>query len=284
MKEEQRRNFLSLGGKLIVAGVGAAVMEHSAGGIAIARSLTDASIAQYTARRNLNNPFLMHGTRLNIAHIGMASLLMAGISMSMSADIPIYMFHQTSGGPVEAVLASELGRGRKPVTVATANDILRGNEVMPAGGVFCLTFDDGYKIQYTSAYPVLERYKTPATFYVMSPGWNGDRVHTYMDWDQIQELADNGHEIGSHTVNHVPNLVYLRSANWKAYLAEVFGSKEQIEQQIGHKVRTFCYPNGVYNQAIIDDVINHYEAAVSTVAGTFQNLELIQQLRRSRVN
>lgn len=282
MIEEQKRNLLSWGGKLLLATVGASVAEHTSRGLAMARSFSEVSMARYIARRNLNDPFMMHGTRLHWAHVGMAGLFLAGANTS--ADFPIYMFHQTTGAPVESVLVYELGRRRQPVTVATANDILRGNQVMPSGGIFCLTFDDGYRIQYNSAYPVLERYKAKATFYVMSPGWRGDRVHIYMDWNQIQELADNGHEIGSHTVNHVPNLIYLRSANWNAYLAEVIGSKQHIEQQIGYPVRTFCYPNGVYNKAIIDDVLNHYEAAVSTVAGSTQSLELIQQLRRIRVN
>ena len=59
-------------------------------------------------------------------------------------------------------------------------------------------------------------------------------------WDDLQCMQDEGLEIGGHTVSH-PSLgrVSLRQAE-----SEIHGCAERISQELGQRIRSFCYPNG----------------------------------------
>lgn len=61
-----------------------------------------------------------------------------------------------------------------------------------------------------------------------------------LSWDQVRELDACGIEIGSHTVSH-PALSRVRPDR---LAEEIGGSKRRIEQELGHPVVSFCYPNG----------------------------------------
>ena len=60
-----------------------------------------------------------------------------------------------------------------------------------------LTFDDGRLTDYTHVKPVLDEYGVKGVFYV-----NDFDLTNKMTTPMIQELYNNGHEIGSHTLNH----------------------------------------------------------------------------------
>jgi peptidoglycan/xylan/chitin deacetylase (PgdA/CDA1 family)/folate-dependent phosphoribosylglycinamide formyltransferase PurN len=78
----------------------------------------------------------------------------------------------------------------------------------------CVTFDDGYKDNYTTAVPLLLRHQIPAAFFV-STGFVGAVRHfphdegklparfDNMTWDDLRQMKKNGFVIGSHTVNHI---------------------------------------------------------------------------------
>ncbi|HXH97210.1 MAG TPA: polysaccharide deacetylase family protein [Gaiellaceae bacterium] len=63
-----------------------------------------------------------------------------------------------------------------------------------------LTFDDGTADQLSAARLLAER-GLAATFYVNSGRVGSDS--SYLDWGDLAEVAAAGHEIGSHTVDHV---------------------------------------------------------------------------------
>jgi peptidoglycan/xylan/chitin deacetylase (PgdA/CDA1 family) len=62
-----------------------------------------------------------------------------------------------------------------------------------------LTFDDGYKSQYTNAKPILDKYGYKATFYIVC---NYVENNGRLTWEDITSLYKEGHDIGSHTMNH----------------------------------------------------------------------------------
>jgi peptidoglycan/xylan/chitin deacetylase (PgdA/CDA1 family) len=62
-----------------------------------------------------------------------------------------------------------------------------------------LTFDDGYKNQYTNAKPILDKYGYKATFYIVC---NYAEKNGRLKWEDITALYNEGHDIGSHTMNH----------------------------------------------------------------------------------
>jgi Polysaccharide deacetylase len=64
-----------------------------------------------------------------------------------------------------------------------------------------------------------------------------------LSWDEVREIAGMGHEIGSHTVNHVDlGVVSSEEARW-----ELFESKAVVEKQLNRPVRWFAYPYGGKN-------------------------------------
>lgn len=107
-----------------------------------------------------------------------------------------------------------------------------------------LTFDDGWKNQYTRALPVLKKYGFKGTFYIISqmPEYMLHEGEGRMSQSELEDLAKQGHEIGAHSQTH-PHLQLCLP--WKVR-REVTGSKKDLEVR-GFNVETFCYPYGRRN-------------------------------------
>lgn len=61
-------------------------------------------------------------------------------------------------------------------------------------------------------------------------------------WSELREMADSGLvEIGSHTVSHSVLSTLTAEDSWR----ELTVSREQIEDGLGAKVGSFCFPNGM---------------------------------------
>lgn len=58
--------------------------------------------------------------------------------------------------------------------------------------------------------------------------------------NELRLMQDSGIEIGGHTVTH-PSLGRVTES--QAY-DEIFGCRDYLNQHLGHRERTFCYPNG----------------------------------------
>ena len=106
-----------------------------------------------------------------------------------------------------------------------------------------LTFDDGYEDFFTAARPILRALDLKATVYIITgrvgqPG--------YMTWEQIQQLADEGFTIGSHTVTHL-SLPTLSAAN---LATELTRSRQTLEETLGRPVVHFAYPSGAFDARV----------------------------------
>jgi peptidoglycan/xylan/chitin deacetylase (PgdA/CDA1 family) len=103
-----------------------------------------------------------------------------------------------------------------------------------------ITFDDGMLSQFTYAKPILDKYNFKATFYIIC---NSVDKENRMNWNNIQILEEEGHEIGSHSMNH-KKLGKLSEENMKY---EIIESKRCLQDN-GLNVTSFSFP---YNEAII---------------------------------
>ena len=72
----------------------------------------------------------------------------------------------------------------------------------------------------------------------------------HLTWDDVRTLARSGVAIGGHTQSHA---ILSRVLPAQAR-AEVAGSKQRIEAELGVPVRAFAYPNGVPGDYRLDDV------------------------------
>ena len=121
-------------------------------------------------------------------------------------------------------------------------------------GAVSLNFDDGYNSQYSLGVPALDARGLKGSFYPIIDGIGG----WVAGWNSWRTAANNGHEIGSHTITH-PDLTSLSPAQVQEELA---GSKAEIDAQItSQKCRTLVYPYGDFNSNVISVTRNYYIAA-----------------------
>lgn len=115
-----------------------------------------------------------------------------------------------------------------------------------------LTFDDGYRDNYTELFPLLKKYHVKATIFVI-PDNVGKPV--FMTWEQIREMSDSGLvSIQSHTMTH-PDLDTLSAEKNEWELAQ---SQLIITRKTGKQPCVICYPTGLYNNATIASAQKHY--------------------------
>lgn len=123
------------------------------------------------------------------------------------------------------------------------------------GKIVIINFDDNWKTQFENAKPILDEYQFKSTFYVVCDYVDGKNRLT---WQQIQSLYDEGHEIGSHTMNHEN----LDEINQDVRYHEIVESKKCIEDK-GFRVHSFSYPfnSGDDNLESLELVSNTYDFA-----------------------
>jgi peptidoglycan/xylan/chitin deacetylase (PgdA/CDA1 family) len=108
-----------------------------------------------------------------------------------------------------------------------------------------LSFDDGWGDQYTYAFPILEKYHYPATFFVFT---NAIDHKGFLTWDDLKQIVAAGMTIGDHSRSH-PYLTQITSTS--TLVDEIAGSKQILESKLGISVDEFAYPFGQYNSDIV---------------------------------
>jgi peptidoglycan/xylan/chitin deacetylase (PgdA/CDA1 family) len=139
------------------------------------------------------------------------------------------------------------------------------NEINTERKAVALTFDDGpHPVNTPELLLVLRQYDVKATFYVM--GSEVDRFPAI-----LQELVNQGHEIGNHTYTH-PHLPEITSDRQREELAL---SEQAIEKAIGRKPLTFRPPYLDFDDSVLEisagfgyPVINGYGCDDWAMPGT----------------
>lgn len=152
-----------------------------------------------------------------------------------------------------------------------------------------VTFDDGFRDFYTTAFPIMERHGFKATVF-LSTAFIGGRFLTggeCLGIREIQELSAQGIEFGSHTVNHPQ----LRDLARSEVLAELVVSKGEIENIVSQEVTSFSYPfqfpeeDRVFVRELGDLMTAAgYRSGVTTAIGTASRDDDPRFLKRLPVN
>lgn len=120
-----------------------------------------------------------------------------------------------------------------------------------------LTFDDGYVCNYTTLYPMLQKYQMKATINIVTTSI-GNRP-TSMTREMVRELADSGLvSIQSHTVNH-PTLTDC-DLEQKEY--EIRQSKLEVARITGREPYVMCYPGGRHDDDVTSISAEHYRFGI----------------------
>ena len=101
---------------------------------------------------------------------------------------------------------------------------------------FALTFDDGSEDHLWVGRALAGR-GLHGVFFLVA-GLIGEPG--FLTWDQARELVALGHEVGSHSVDHLP----VRSLSRDEILHQVRASKQQLEDELQVPVRYFAPPYG----------------------------------------
>lgn len=152
---------------------------------------------------------------------------------------------------LETQVAKVLRRGYRPVTFTEAVTAPPGQKVL------AVTFDDGFASVAELGKPILDRLGVPGTLYAVSrfaasgaplewagiDEWRGgphDHELRGLDWDALRRLADDGWEIGAHTVDH-PRLTALDD---EALARQLTDSRAACEAALQRPCTSVAYPYG----------------------------------------
>ena len=170
-----------------------------------------------------------------------------------------------------------LNEGFKPVSIDAVENYYTHQTRLP-DKAFLISLDDGFEDNYSNAFPILQRYNIPAVIY-LATGLLGKTnqwmnvptfsVRNMLSWTQIQDMAKQGIDFGSHTVTH-PKLTELDD---DSVSKELIQSKQLIEAQLGAECRHFAYPYGLMTEKTRELVRQAgFKTACSTRSG-FNNAE-----------
>lgn len=216
-------------------------------------------------------------------------------------EIPILMYHKInpyfrSGGlglrvppkDFEQQLRYLREQGYNSITMSMLIDHYQQGTRLPKNPIV-LTFDDGYTDNYTYALPLLKKYHYTATIFLVSGlvgktnEWDealGRPTNPLMNWDQIKEMEKAGIEFGGHTVTH-PHLAQIPLEEARK---EITKCKTDLEKNLGHPVKFFCYPYGNYNRSVAEAVNDAgFQAAVTVKQGRNTRNSKLLELNRIRV-
>ena len=130
-----------------------------------------------------------------------------------------------------------------------------------------ITADDGHRSVYTDMFPLLKKYRIPATLFLYPSAISN--ASYAMTWDQIREIKRSGLvDFQSHTFWH-PNFwkekERLKAVEYEHFMEMQFSkSKERLEKELGTEVDMLAWPFGIYDDQLIGKAVEAgYVAALT---------------------
>lgn len=182
--------------------------------------------------------------------------------------VPILMYHMVSDDIVgtrlpklrvspkkfRAQMAYLKDRGYHSITIKEWLDSRHGKGVCPSKPII-ITFDDGYRNFYTSAWPILESHDFKAVVFLVTKyiggvnSWDqekGEPEEPLLNAEEIKDLALSGVEFGSHSHTHQD----LTQLPLSAVESDVRASRSVLGGALGNEIIVFSYPYGKENEKI----------------------------------
>jgi peptidoglycan/xylan/chitin deacetylase (PgdA/CDA1 family) len=120
-----------------------------------------------------------------------------------------------------------------------------------------ISFDDGYRPQYTFALPTLRKHGWPGVLNLKAEG--SDLYES-----NVEAMLAAGWELAAHTINHSD----LTTLEGEGLEEEVAGSRKILQREYGVPVKNFCYPSGRFDSTVIAAVeAAGYAGATTEIPG-----------------
>jgi peptidoglycan/xylan/chitin deacetylase (PgdA/CDA1 family) len=146
--------------------------------------------------------------------------------------------------------------GYEAVTLEAVEDAWYHGGTLPPKPIV-VSFDDGYRPQFTFALPELRKHGWPG---VLNLKAKGSDLYT----SNVEAMIDAGWELAAHTIHHL-DLTTLDSAQLHE---EVAGSRAILRREYGVPVDNFCYPAGRFDETAIAAVkAAGYTGATTEIPG-----------------
>ncbi|MCG8306870.1 MAG: polysaccharide deacetylase family protein [Cytophagales bacterium] len=130
------------------------------------------------------------------------------------------------------------------LTFGDALDYINNPHVPYMDRTACITVDDGYKTFKSNGLPLLRKYGYTATLFINSESVAGG---TYLDWDELKEVYEEGIEIGNHSHSHAYFLNKSASDRKDVFKEDVLKCQAEIEKYLGFRPTVFAYPYGEFD-------------------------------------
>jgi peptidoglycan/xylan/chitin deacetylase (PgdA/CDA1 family) len=246
----------------------------------------ESSLASSSARALLHDPPLAY-----LAHVAGDPRVSAG---EIAVRVPVLMYHHVR--PMQnhftskermytvtpesftAQMETLMAAGYVPITPDDLDRALtQGVSALPSKPVL-VTLDDGFRDQYANVFPVLKRLGIKATFFIVS---RASARTGSLDPATIQELDRSGLiTIAAHTEHHA----FLSRYSMATRHEEISGSKQDLEELLGHPITVFAYPYGSWTPEIAKEVEQAgFRLGFGIQFGSLHTPSSRYQLRRMRV-
>lgn len=150
-----------------------------------------------------------------------------------------------------------LSRSRQVLPLEAAIDRLDAQGRLPRG-LAALTFDDGFVALHEHALPVLQRYRLPATVFLvaatLTPAGHpvdwvdtpGSEPLTTLSREQVLQMQEAGVSFQSHSYAHHD----LTQLSFAECVADLRDSREMLAELLERPVLLLAYPRGRHNGAV----------------------------------
>ena len=143
-----------------------------------------------------------------------------------------------------------------------------------------ISIDDAYLSVYTHAWPRLKAAGFPFTIFIATDPVDR-KLNNFMTWVQIQEMAEAGVTLGSHTGSHL----HMPMGSQQKNLEELNRSQKRFSEIFGRTPDIFAYPYGETSQKIQTMVKKiGFLAAFGQHSGAFDQTSEMFNLPRFSMN